>query len=544
VGADVPVPTFGPLPCAGHTQSYPADPTVCPMYIRIFNSDPNHTIYPILEVGQGDKDQWMQAWFSVTNLDLPNKPYPRNYTYRLYINPLKGIAPNTGIQLTLPLYTQIAASISPNLSPRIPNCNQPNKPVCPQDTFIEWWSGGNIQIYTSPGPQPPGVTDALLSTTQKPLFIPGGISPPPAFPSCLPIQSKAQGAPPPAPACEPMGIVYDTAGLPKYSGSQLVEYTLGAVNQNITPTQVPHQGFINYWMDTSNIDFDVSYVNVAWAPIVLGTFVNNQVGYTGTPQTIDDFKLGPCPMPDDQSCDPSQRNGGLTYFMNNAGKGWPQFRDVYQYINAAKPPQYPNGLMPQVYLKFPSLLEVFQRLTGANAPTDLAPLLDNTVWTDKNQGPLVAIKAWPPIAALFSNWTAYAGPVPLTSGAMCPGSYTPGTPINKTDPGSWCLALLAQKALLIANYNKYVGLFPHTCNGTPVALTDAALVSHLYGFTPWVEATEGTGCGPKANLLQDTPGYFVDETNPVPFRNYAKSHREDGVRQPELRLSYEASASE
>jgi hypothetical protein len=469
------------------------------MYIRIFNDDPDHTIFPMLEVGQGKSDQWMQAWFGVTNTNLASNPYPRNNTYRLYINPVNGIAPHTGIQLTLPLYTQIATSINPN------------PPICLgcDDTFIEWWTGGNIQLYTSSGPQPPGVTDALLSQNAKAVQIPGGINPAPALPSCIPLQSMFPGSPPAAPACEPMGIVKDTAGLPKYAGSQLLEYTLGAVNANIVPTNVPVGGYKNYWMDTSNLDFDVSYVNVAWAPAAIGVLGNNQVGYTGTPQTIDDFTFGVCPPPG-PSCSQNQRNGGLTYFMNNAGKGWPQFQDGFLNINRVKPGQYPNGLPPFTFLKYPSLLEVFARLTGVNAPTDLAPLLDNTVWKNPSQGPIVALQGWPVIAGLFTNWTTYAGSVASGPPPLCAGAYRPGIPINPAAANSWCTAILAQKALLTANYEKYLQLFPNTCQGTPVKLTDAALVSHLYGFTPWVEANPGAGCGPKANLLQDTPGYCVD----------------------------------
>jgi hypothetical protein len=50
-----------------------------------------------------------------------------------------------------------------------------------------------------------------------------------------------------------------------------------------------------------------------------------------------------------------------------------------------------------------------------------------------------------------------------------------------------------------------------------IPLSDARLISHLYGFTPWIEASlnsmgnpTGTGCGATVNLLQDTPGYCVN----------------------------------
>jgi hypothetical protein len=226
-----------------------------------------------------------------------------------------------------------------------------------------------------------------------------------------------------------------------------------------------------------------------------------------------------------------------------AAAAWPQFQDSYPNINRVKPPLYPSGLAPSTLLKYPALLDIFGRLTGVDPPPDLVPLLDPTIWKDPNRGPVVALEAWPPISGLFTNWKAYAGPVPSPSGALCAGTYTAGTPINKTDRNSWCAAILAQKALLIANYNKYKKLFANgptpTCKGTPVTLTDSALVAHLYGFTPWTESVEGTkanpGCSPTVNLLQDTPGFCVDRKagacpgdnptgGPANDRNYGNYH--------------------
>jgi hypothetical protein len=243
----------------------------------------------------------------------------------------------------------------------------------------------------------------------------------------------------------------------------------------------------------------------------MGVFGNDQVGYTGTPQTIDQFK------------GVNGNTGGLTNFKNtntvpNVG-GWPQFYNDYANIMTNRP-------APFAYLKFPSLLEIFQRLAGANPPTDLSPLITPQQWS---LGPPASLSAWPPIQALFTNWTAYAGmvtassspPYYTTTSGSCPGTYQPGTPIT-----TWCNALIAQKALLLTNYTKYRQLFLNgTCNGTPVDINNGLLVAHLYGFTPWVEASPGTGCNPLANLLQDTPGYYMDKTvNNEPFRDYTNYH--------------------
>jgi hypothetical protein len=145
-------PTYGPLPCPGQSASYPANPTICTMTIEIFNDDSNHFIFPVLEMGQGAVDQWMQAWFSTLNTQLGANPFPRNNTYRIYINPTNGIAPGTGVSLTFPLFTALKLPIPNPMNAAFSN---PGTGLGLPDTFIEWWSGGNIQLYTSPGTAQP-----------------------------------------------------------------------------------------------------------------------------------------------------------------------------------------------------------------------------------------------------------------------------------------------------------------------------------------------------------------------------------------------------
>jgi hypothetical protein len=512
LGAAAPV-RAQPLACPGNSAPFPANTTICTMTIKIFNDDPDNYVWPVLETGQAVFDQWMQAWFSVTNADtLPTsqtyKPYPRYHTYRLYINPSFGLPPHTGVQITLPLYTLLAPQIDVNPQPP---CT-PGASNCPADTFAEWWSGGNIQLYTSPVPQqPPSLVNALLSKTQIEVFAPPGVGA--VLPTCTPIASKIPG---PTPLCEPLRIIRDQAGLQKNDGSQLIEYTLGAKNANISPNPIA------YWLDTHNVDFDVSYVNVIWAPAVMGVFGNDQVGYTGTDQTTKTFRLGKN----------GDGKGGLTNFQTAmATMGWPQFYNTFPNIPAGFP-LFPN-LMPQTLLKFPSPLEIFGRLGGVDPPPDLAPLLDSTVWksTAPGQGPIGAIQQkWPPIYALYNNWTTYAGtvtpsnppnqtPYYIATNGVCGAmpSTPPTTPIT-----DWCAAVVNAKAILLQNYAKYVQIFKGQCSGLPVTISNQLLMGHLYGWTPWTEAalnadgsSSGTGCPATINLLENSPGgYCVDLPNP------------------------------
>ena len=53
-----------------------------------------------------------------------------------------------------------------------------------------------------------------------------------------------------------------------------------------------------------------------------------------------------------------------------------------------------------------------------------------------------------------------------------------------------------------------------TCTGGAVPETADRTVAHVYGWQPWTEAAsgkEGEGCGPKANLLENTPGYGSED---------------------------------
>ena len=58
-------------------------------------------------------------------------PYPTTITNRFYINGLTGIPPGGSVTITLPLYTQLVASVNPQSN------NQ----------YAEWWQGQNIQIF-------------------------------------------------------------------------------------------------------------------------------------------------------------------------------------------------------------------------------------------------------------------------------------------------------------------------------------------------------------------------------------------------------------
>jgi hypothetical protein len=448
-------------PCpASPTDPNPAPNNICAMTIKIFNNDNAHWIYPVLTTGQGATDIWMQAWFSVTIDQLPNNPYPKRKSYRLYLNPTgTGIPPNTGISLTLPLFTQLKNPIISNPGPT------------DADTFVDWWNGGTILIYSNSMASPPqALTDALNNVTnpkQQEVVVDRNMVKNTVLPTCVGVQSKPTQSvptPPPAPTCQALTIYSDTADLPKNDPSQLLEYTLGAMNKPPPPSMIA------FALDTRNVDFDVSYVNLAFLPAAMGPYQNDQVGYVGSPKTIDAFEAA------------------LTKFQTDFA-GWPQFVTR-------------TGV---TLLKFPSPLEVFARLGGAQPPPDLTPVPIPANWPNS---------LWKPIADLRMNWTFSAGKV--TSNANPPYyTFAPGTcgappPPNAPPPTTFCGAIAAVTGLLLANYTNYRTIFNKQCSGTPAVISDNLLISHVYGWAPWTESTDGIpghGCGAAVNLLENTPGY-------------------------------------
>jgi hypothetical protein len=136
-----------------------------------------------------------------------------------------------------------------------------------------------------------------------------------------------------------------------------------------------------------------------------------------------------------------------------ANQGWPLFIDDQK----------------TTIMKIPSPINIFGGLTNPTPRTDVTP------------------QPWPPFNTLTQNFT------------NCVNGGT--SPI--------CSDILAVRQLFLANYMSCYGV-PLPSSGT------AVLLSHLYGWTPFV-----TDCIPNGfRLLADTPGYFT--INPDGSKNYAK----------------------
>jgi hypothetical protein len=312
--------------------------------IKIFN-DSFQQIYAEFEVGKPSPDLWIQDICNVPDADKDKLyPYPTTVTNRIYINGLTGIPPGGSATITLPLYTQLAATVVPTSN------NQ----------YAEWWQGQNMQIFAAPkGSGPPKALQNYFDGTAP--TRPAGSQAPMVFEASNPTK----------PTCAAGGnldsctltFVTDTAGtLPKFAPSQLVEATLGA-NQGKVPK--PTDGSITSFLFPTQADFDVSYVNVADLAAAMGPVGNDQAGYVGSPM-----------LP-----------GGFITLLNKfqSLNTWPTFIDL-------------DGTRAAI-AKLPSPLELMARLSGAAAPSDLTPLVPPQSWPNN---------VWQPIQTLRRNWNTYS----------------------------------------------------------------------------------------------------------------------------------------
>jgi len=191
--------------CPAKAQTCPTGTSVPRQTIKIFN-DTDQYVFAELEVGLNNPDQWIQMLCNITQTQAKTFTYATTLTNRFYINGDKGIAPGGSVVITLPLYTQLAASVDPT------KANQ----------YAEWWQGQNMQIFTSATATPPLAFENAFTGAARPgqmqLLSQAGN---PAWPTCADRDNQ--------PCLTPDDFFTDTKGtLPKYGASQLVEATLGA----------------------------------------------------------------------------------------------------------------------------------------------------------------------------------------------------------------------------------------------------------------------------------------------------------------------------
>jgi hypothetical protein len=209
-------------------QDLNGNPTIVkPKTVAIHNNS-DSPIYPVLTIGPKPVDEWLQGCFRTTA-----KAYPSTDVYKLYVNEGKGIPKNASVEITLPLYSELAA-----------------------DRYITWWNGGRVVLADR--------SERLRDPDDKPLPAPVGVG----------CSSEGTG-------CD-LSIYAGERQFPDNVYAQLSEYTFGAF---ITPA-----GQTKPYLNTDNVGYNISYVDHVYMPVAIGPKHNPYIGYSGSSQPLAEFR--------------------------------------------------------------------------------------------------------------------------------------------------------------------------------------------------------------------------------------------------------------
>lgn len=203
---------------------------VPPKTITLYNNSPG-VIYPVLTVGaKSTVDQWLQGCLRTS------QPHAESHVYKLLVNEGTGLAPQTSVTITLPLYSELAA---------------------PEQGHITWWNGGRV-ILADDSTRLQQASDHKLQAT------PQGVS--------------CQGR---ATTCR-LSTYSNAAGLPVNIYAQLSEYTFG--------DSVEVSGQAQRLLKPENVGYNISYVDHVYMPVAIGVKNNPYIGYSGSARSLESFR--------------------------------------------------------------------------------------------------------------------------------------------------------------------------------------------------------------------------------------------------------------
>jgi hypothetical protein len=219
-------------------------------------------IYPVLKNGAKPVDEWLQAEMKVPKNQTSTMTYPKNMTYRVYINWPNGVAPGKSVTIDVPLYSELVNS---------PNATSP-------DNYANWWNGGRIAIYDKKGVLEKEHELDLKGGTTAQHQKWGKVTPVTPGPQCANDSNSVCTA-------NSMQVFSNPADLKDESPSQLVEFTFGgSVENDDSNSNVARK---MYYQD---IGYNISYVDHLYLPIALAPLGNKYIGYNGSVMKNDIFK--------------------------------------------------------------------------------------------------------------------------------------------------------------------------------------------------------------------------------------------------------------
>lgn len=258
---------------------------------------------------------------------------------------------------------------------------------------------------------------------------------------------------------------FSSISIANWEPQQLLEYTLGAAPEDAQRKSATDPRYL--WVP-DNVDYDVSNVNFAYMPAAMEPYGNTlndtccAIGWVGSTARIADV---------DQAL-ANWRNSPL-------GSGWPLYVNQNSTTN-------PKATVPG---KVPSTLEIFLSYLAFDNTNNFSPAPSKS----------------PQIVRMKALWEDCRG----------------GQKYNI------CARVNDVTDLLQANYDNWVKVYNTDkqkwtktwgCKAPPVKLTEAVMLGHLYGWSPF---NADSGCSARANLLEQTPGYDpANKTVPV-LKSYA-----------------------
>lgn len=221
--------------------------------IILYNDDPTHTIYPVIETSRKIVDQnvdnpdtWIMSFLNETSTNIYTKG-----VYRIYVGGESGILPEHYAMISVPFYSEFS-STPPN-----------------GDKYIDWWRGTRIYVYDNPVATQfrMGRVDTIVQNSKL-------IDPVKNSKICFGSvynQVSCHDTP---------SVVYQDKGNTSFPNSdpmQLMEYTLGSDG-----------GEGNFKWNGTAVDYDISFVDNLYLVAAVGKvdYSDNTLGWIGSDARI------------------------------------------------------------------------------------------------------------------------------------------------------------------------------------------------------------------------------------------------------------------
>lgn len=216
-------PSRGSVMCKDYSMN---DMVVVPKTVTIRNNSEGQ-IYPVLSTSQNIVNEWMQGCLRTS------EAFPTEAVYKLYVNEGQGIAPNTQVTITLPLFNELSTG-----------------------KYVTWWNGARVLLADR--------NKRLRDDEDTPMDTPATV------------ECQGQGT-----ACT-LSTYSSPVQFREDVFAQLSEFTFG---DSIIPA-----GQNTRLLKPENVGYNISYVDHVYMPVAIGVRGNPYIGYSGSAKPLSDFR--------------------------------------------------------------------------------------------------------------------------------------------------------------------------------------------------------------------------------------------------------------